>query len=54
MSYVNEIFLRYTSRYGIERLIQQLEKDRKIYYKGEVMWVYKKVEKELKYKGYFD
>lgn len=35
-------FLKNIARYGIERLLQQLEKDGKIYERGEIFYSYKK------------
>lgn len=50
----NRDFLKNRSRYGISKLLQMLETSSKIYYKGDVLHVYKAVKEKLIKKGYYD
>lgn len=50
----NRDFLKSRSRYGISKILQMLEMDGKIYYKGDILHAYKETEKELIKKGYYD
>lgn len=50
----NRDFIKNIADYWKHKILQWLETDSKIYYKGDVIHVYKKVEKELEKKGYYD